>query len=233
MDWYSKDFTDEEKEQFRIGFGNNPMGTPFDRFISGFESGFSDSNRERSVIDVLQLFLNNFTQNKIRPQIIEKIRTKAVSIISNQSISVLDLHFYYLADIQYCKWQMCTNAEYKNEYVKACMNQIELAKKAKNAFINEWHSIPAHTGFFELFDYYEKNGMYDEAMSLRERCFNEWNNAVCMDFSFKRSLKILIKSGLFEKATYILKLARQQDPNLENTWKRYEKQLKKGGSFKL
>jgi len=90
---------------------------------------------------------------------------------------ILDLHFLYQHVIE----TYYPDREIPEFYEKAiwgCKKQIELAKQAKQAFIDEWgdESLPSHVGYKQLAIVLEKEKKYDEAIYLcKQAKYEGWS----------------------------------------------------------
>ncbi len=169
-EWWESEFSDEEKVKILKTY--QPLG------MSGPESLlyyniYESSHSELKFLTILSGWFDNQNDRNIA----RKIITKAGEF-ANDSGNILDLHFYYLAQININYKERESSSEALNQAIEFCKKQIEIAPGVKEAMIKEYNDgfLPSHSGFKQLAIIEEKNGNYNSAIELSTEALNQgWN----------------------------------------------------------
>jgi hypothetical protein len=93
----------------------------------------------------------------------------------NDTIPVLDRHFFYQGKIEINYKYRKENPEAFSLAVEACKQQISLSKSAKKAFLQEYPDsvLPLHVGYLQLSIIEEKRKNFENAIRLSENALKE------------------------------------------------------------
>lgn len=104
---------------------------------------------------------------------------KTEELINNSS-RVLDLHFFYMEKIKIYYKNRDNDLDALDNAIKACEQQIEIARKAKIAFIKEDRKLgfnniqlPRHSGFEQLAIIEEKRKNFESAIEGSNRAMEQ------------------------------------------------------------
>jgi hypothetical protein len=209
-DWWMNEFDNNEKERLKIAYGTAGMGIPFERYYSGSENPLMHLNRGKGAVDILSGILGNVLHYKNYPtDIVEKIIVKANSLIDEKS-DVVDCHFAYMHEINFYKAHIKNSPRHEQRFVQSCLKQIAIADKVKERFKTEgMERLPHHSGFWDLQDYYEKNGKWQEAYDLSNEAVRVWGGVV-ESVDYESWLDALIAKNDVNEAQRVLELMKEE-----------------------
>lgn len=109
---------------------------------------------------------NNFNNKKDRT-IAYRILEKAENMIDNKT-EVLDKHFLFQTKLEVYYKSRNIDSNALDMAIKACLQQIEIASEAANAFKEEYKDchLPRHKGYEQLSIIREKNKDFNSAFNL-------------------------------------------------------------------
>lgn len=161
--WWLATFTKEERDHIEDVFhplGSDPTSKPLTEGDITWSSG-SDA----SLLQSLAGWFNNPRDRDLAKKIIDKAYE-----LAPQRTDVLDHHFTLQQKMEIYYRERETNSDALQKAISACREQIALAPQAAQAFLKEYpnQSLPAHMGYSQLRIILEKQGKFDEAITLCE-----------------------------------------------------------------
>lgn len=178
QDWWLTSFTEEERDHIEDVF--KPMGTdPNSKPLTQGDISWTS----QTAAGLLQALAGWFNNPRDR-QIAKKIITKAEELAPIDG-NILDRHFTLSEKMVIYYRERETSSEAMENAIKACKDQIELAPEAARAFLKEYphQPLPAHAGYRQLRIILEKQGKFDEAISLCKQAkaqgwADDWNKQI-------------------------------------------------------
>jgi hypothetical protein len=157
LDWWDKEFTNQEKlyileKYIPMGGGELTKGTILGssataiNFLTGLQSWFTTLADE---------------------VISEKILKKAEWLLTDET-PILDIHFLYGCLIEHYYKKRNINLSFYELAKQYCLKQIGISQKAKDAFLSEgfFPTLPRHKGYEQLAIILEKEKDYNESLKL-------------------------------------------------------------------
>lgn len=177
-EWWLSSFSESERKYIVKTF--NPMGSSGERLISGNIDYFSHSP-SRLLFDLAGWF-----KKKEDRTIAFRLLEKAEELL-NESSDILDVHFFYSNKISiYYKHREVEQSALEIA-IESCKKQIEIAPKAKKAFLEaeafKDGPLPSHLGFKQLAIIEEKHKNYKQAIKLCKEAYQQgwsgdWENRI-------------------------------------------------------
>jgi hypothetical protein len=163
-DWWLTAFSDDERRHIQETF--QPFGSSGDSLTPG-----AISYTSQTAVGLLGALAGWFGKPEDRP-IAHKILDKAAEL--SKDAPVLDVHFLYQQMIE-AYYKDRDKPEYMGRAVEACRRQIALAPDAAKAFKAEYSNspLPAHKGYEQLAIIMEKEGHFQDAISLSHQAESE------------------------------------------------------------
>jgi len=168
-EWWLEIFDKQERNYIVKIF--QPLGGSGDSLIKGkiqYSTG--------SAVSLLSNLAGWFKNIKDR-EVGYKLLKKAERLI-NSKTKVLDIHFFYQNKLEFYYRFRDIDQESLNISIESCKKQIELAPKVVLAFKKEYgdDNLPIHKGYEQLVIILEKQGKYNEVISLCEQAKKQnWN----------------------------------------------------------
>lgn len=160
-DWWLSSFSEEEQKFIQNKF--QPLGSSGDSLTSG-EIGWTSE----TAVGLLQSLAGWFLKEDERP-IAYKLLAKAEEL-SKSGARIIDVHFMYGQKLE-LSYKDREKPGYLEKAIEACIQQINLAPKAADAFRTEFKdlSLPGHKGYQQLAIILEKKMMFKDAIDLCAR----------------------------------------------------------------
>jgi len=186
LDWWNKDFTNNEKKYILEKY--IPMGGA--ELTKG--TIFCSSASAINFLIGLQSWFTTLADESIS----EKILKKAESLLTDAT-PILDIHFLYACLIEHYYKKRSINIKFYELAKQYCLKQIAISAKVKIAFLSEsaFTKLPRHKGYEKLAIIFEKEKLYDRAMLI---CFEGKKNGWNTDWD-KRILTLERKIKIGEK----------------------------------
>lgn len=158
-DWWEETFTPDEQELIQERY--QPMGSSRERPLTQGQISHT-TQTAAGLLWALAGWFNKPGERHLARRILEKAEQVADG--------PLDRHFTYQQQIE-VYYPDREDPEAMAAAVRACERQVALSSDAAAAFQAEYpdSSLPAHRGFKQLAIIYDKQGRYDEAITLCRR----------------------------------------------------------------
>jgi len=158
-EWWLSNFSDSERDY--IVKTVSPMGSSGESLIIGKIDYISQST-SRFLFDLAGWFKKEADRT-----IAFRFLEKAEELLSENS-NIFDIHFFYQRKIETYYKHREIEPEALEIAIDACEKQIEIAPKAKKAFLETYKDspMPSHVGFKQLAIIKEKEKKYEEAINL-------------------------------------------------------------------
>lgn len=165
-DWWLLVFSEDEREYILNKY--QPLGSSDSSLIKG-----EISSTDETAISLLSALAGWFRKEEDR-KIGYKILEKAEEMV-NGTRNILDIHFLYQVKSQIYYRNRNVDLDAFEKAIEACKQQIEIAPKAKRAFLRESRNcpLPSHRGFEQLSIIEEKRGNYAEAIKLSKTALKQ------------------------------------------------------------
>lgn len=170
-EWWLSVFTDKERDHIEAIF--HPMGS--DSVTSPLTEGDISSSSQKCAgfLSALAGWFYKIEDRYLAKKIIEKAYEEAI-----KGPDILDLHFTLQGMIDIYYRDRDTDPVALERAIWACREQIKIAGKAKEAFLEKypWQELPSHGGYEQLRIILTKQGNFDEAIQICEQAKSQnWN----------------------------------------------------------
>ncbi len=165
-EWFNKEFTKEELDYMEEKF--QPLGG-----VSGLRVNIMRLP-EKSVLGYLTN-LSGWFDNPRDRELALKLINKAEEYVEKGTI--LDKHFFWSKKMELYYKLRDTDSKALDIAIQSAQKQIDLAPKAAVAFLRDgFGKLPSHTAYTQLAIIFEKQGKYDEAITLVKQAESQgWN----------------------------------------------------------
>ena len=164
-DWWFNSYTEQERKFINESY--HPLGAEKNLLIEGNVK--CNDEKEFIFLANLSSWFNTKEQYNISsPMILESER-----LFKNESVPVLDLHFYYNNLITFYYKFRAVDLMYDSAK-NSCLKQIEISANSKDSWIKNFgEKLPAHLGFKQLSIIFEKEKNYIAAIEISEKALRE------------------------------------------------------------
>lgn len=170
-DWWLNNFSEQERNKILETF--QPLWWDWKDILIWTKITSTNDNELRFLWTLSNWFLNNEWK-----EISYKFIEKAEEYINKSYVSVLDKHFFYLEKLKVYYRNRDTDDFALDKAISACIEQINISKQSKEAFLKEYKNspLPSHSWFEQLAIIEEKRWNYEKAIELSKQALDEWWN---------------------------------------------------------